>query len=171
MRSRVRTTFTGHVVRRGDSLSRIATQYGVPVQGIVELNGIKNGRRLKPGTELLIPRPLRGGVETVSARTQPQVEEAPRAEAPRAEAPRAEAPRAEVARERPAREAPARVQPRTQARVDRKVFRVRHGDTLWSISQRYGVEVDDLCRWNRIKSPGHYKLVAGKRLVVYPDRG
>ena len=47
---------------------------------------------------------------------------------------------------------------------------VRHGDTLWSISQRYNVDVDDLCRWNRIKSPNRYKLVAGKRLVVYPDR-
>ena len=58
LRSRVRLTFAGHVVRRGDTLSRIAAQYGVPVQGILELNAIKNGKRLKPGTELLIPRPV-----------------------------------------------------------------------------------------------------------------
>jgi membrane-bound lytic murein transglycosylase D len=159
LRSRVRLTFAGHVVRRGDTLSRIAAQYGVPVQGILELNAIKNGKRLKPGTELLIPRPLRGGgVETVSTRTPPQVEPTPRAATPRV---------------RPIREAPVRAQAqvRAQARADRKVLRVRHGDTLWSISQRYGVEVDDLCRWNQIKSPARYKLVAGKRLVVYPDRG
>jgi membrane-bound lytic murein transglycosylase D len=60
---------------------------------------------------------------------------------------------------------------RAEARSDRTVLRVRAGDTLWSISQKYGVELVDLCRWNGIKSPTRHKLLSGQRLVVYTERG
>ena len=47
-------------------------------------------------------------------------------------------------------------------------MQVRAGDTLWSLAQRFGVAVDELCRWNGIRNPGRFKLQVGKALVVYP---
>ncbi|HVO20062.1 MAG TPA: LysM peptidoglycan-binding domain-containing protein [Anaeromyxobacter sp.] len=153
VQAKVRTTFTGHVVRKGDTLSRIAAQYGVPVEGIVEMNSLRDGRRLRVGTELLIPRPVAGEAGIASAR----LPAAPAAARPAA-APRA-VPAEAAAESRPA------------SRAERTLLRVRAGDTLWSISQRLGVELVDLCRWNGIKSPGRYKLLSGQRLVVYSERG
>ena len=119
----------------------------------MEMNDLRDGRRLRPGTELLIPRPLNGAVAV--ARND---EEAPARAAP-------------VRRARPALTTLVATTSRTVARADRTVLRVRSGDTLWSISQKYGVEMDDLCRWNGIKSPSRHKLLSGSRLVVYTERG
>jgi membrane-bound lytic murein transglycosylase D len=151
--SKVRTTFAGHVIRRGDTLGRIAAEYGVPVQGIMEMNNLRDGRRLRVGTELLIPRPM-NAAPVAEARTP---EEQPR----------------RAAAERRVRPAPvvAASSTRAAAGADRTVLRVRAGDTLWSISQKYGVELVDLCRWNGIKSPNRHKLLSGQRLVVYTERG
>ena len=46
-------------------------------------------------------------------------------------------------------------------------YRVRRGDSLARISQRFRVTVDDLVRWNRI-DPGRY-LQPGQRLQLYVD--
>lgn len=42
-------------------------------------------------------------------------------------------------------------------------YRVRHGDTLFSIAEKYGVTVGDLKRANHITKN---KIPAGKRLVI-----
>lgn len=144
LRDRVRMTFAGHVVQRGDTLSAIAARYGVPVEGIMEMNGLRSARRLRVGQELVIPRPT-GGV----------VAEARRPEARRAEP---------TTRVRQARAAAAANRART-------TLRVRRGDTLWSISRRHGVELDDLCRWNGIEDPRDHKLLVGTQLVIYNERG
>ncbi len=151
VRAKVRMTFAGHVIRKGDTLSHIAHRYGVPVQGIMELNNLRNGRKLRIGTELLIPRPLNA---TSVASFAPADEEERRPKRAAVAAPR-------VRHDRPQKAKTA----------GRTVLRVRHGDTLWSISQKYGVELTDLCRWNGIKSPNTHKLLRGSRLVVYQDRG
>jgi membrane-bound lytic murein transglycosylase D len=52
---KVRTTFDGHVVQRGETLSGIAARYSVPVQGILEMNPRVNPKALRPGTEIIIP--------------------------------------------------------------------------------------------------------------------
>ena len=139
-----RITFARHVVRRGDTLSRVAAHHGVPVQGIVEMNGLKPKKRLRPGQELMVPRSLGGTI--AMARTP------------------------EPAR-RAVRSRPTRVAAAAPADRPRSTLKVRPGDTLWSISRQLGVELDDLCRWNGIDDPRRHKLLAGKRLVVYNERG
>jgi membrane-bound lytic murein transglycosylase D len=143
LQPKIRLTFAGHVVRRGDTLSSIAHRYGVPVQGILEMNGMKGPHRLRVGQELMIPRPI--GSAAVAAR-----EPEPRAEPVRA-------PRART----------VAVAMRVPADRARSTLRVKAGDTLWSISQRYGVQLTELCRWNGIKNPRRHKLIAGSQLVVY----
>ncbi|MDH5526965.1 MAG: LysM peptidoglycan-binding domain-containing protein [Nitrospirota bacterium] len=44
-----------HVVRRGDSLSRIARLYAVPVERLLSSNGLRNADQLLVGERLLIP--------------------------------------------------------------------------------------------------------------------
>lgn len=53
--------FRRHVVRRGDSLSKISSRSGVPVEAILAMNEIRGARYLKPGTELVIPERGTGG--------------------------------------------------------------------------------------------------------------
>jgi membrane-bound lytic murein transglycosylase D len=137
LEGKVRVTFAGHVVRRGDTLSSIAGRYGVPAQGIMEMNGLKSARHLRVGQELLVPRPVGTGL----AEVQPPVR---------------------------ARTSPAA---RLADEPGRSTLRVKPGDTLWSISQRLGVDLDDLCRWNGIRDPERHKLMVGARLVVQGGRG
>lgn len=59
-----RVNFRTHVVRRGQTLSGIARANGVRTRDIAEANGLPAGRRLRPGTELIIPVPARARVAT-----------------------------------------------------------------------------------------------------------
>jgi len=136
LQGKVRMTFAGHTVRRGDTLSSIAVRYGVPVQGIMEMNGLKSARKLRVGQELLVPRPVGTGVATAASRGEVRARTAPAARVS---------------------DAPGRAYHRVQA-----------GDTLWSISQRHGVGVNDLARWNGIRRPSRHKLQVGTKLVVFP---
>jgi membrane-bound lytic murein transglycosylase D len=146
LQGKVRMTFAAHVVRRGDTLSGIAARHGIPTQGIMEMNGLRSATKLRIGQELIIPKPIAGG-QLAAARPAPV---AHRAAAARPEAAVAYAEKA--------------------AERSRTTLRVRPGDTLWSISRRLGVELDDLCRWNGIENPSRHKLLVGARLVVY-ERG
>ncbi len=49
----------------------------------------------------------------------------------------------------------------------RMIYRVRRGDTLWNISSRYGVSVNEIRRWNRL--PGGDRIRVGQRLVLHVD--
>ncbi len=180
MQGKVRMTFAAHVVRRGDTLGAVAHRYGVPIAGIMEMNGLRAARALRIGTELIIPKPLGGGqLARAEEHARPggtdlranragkarPVEVASADDAPRVEATRREVATIQVAAshavERPEHRSTLRVQP---------------GDTLWSIARKLGVELRQLCRWNGIDNPNRHKLMAGQRLVVYarheaPDRG
>lgn len=50
-----RFTFVKHVIKRGETLSRIAILYNTRVKPIMELNKIRNPRRIRAGTNLIIP--------------------------------------------------------------------------------------------------------------------
>ena len=52
-----RLEFKSHVVKKGDTLSRIARYYRVDVEPILEINRIRKTPRLSVGTNLLIPVP------------------------------------------------------------------------------------------------------------------
>lgn len=59
--------FTRHVIRRGDTLSRIASMFGVPASEIARANNLSLKSTLRPGVELAIPR--REPRETATPRT------------------------------------------------------------------------------------------------------
>jgi membrane-bound lytic murein transglycosylase D len=63
--SEKRVSFRSHVVRRGQTLGGIARANGVAARDIAEANGLAPRRRLRPGTELIIPIPARSRVAAV----------------------------------------------------------------------------------------------------------
>ena len=46
------------------------------------------------------------------------------------------------------------------------VYRVHEGESLWSISQKYNVTVDEIFKWNKLKSP---RIHPGKQLRIRPQ--
>jgi membrane-bound lytic murein transglycosylase D len=48
------------------------------------------------------------------------------------------------------------------------VYRVRRGDTLWSIAQQFETTVDAIRDWNHLNSS---RINVGDRLTIYPNRG
>ncbi|HEX9306047.1 MAG TPA: LysM peptidoglycan-binding domain-containing protein [Anaeromyxobacter sp.] len=172
LQGKVRMTFAGHVVRRGDTLSSIARSYGVPTEGIMEMNGLRTAKKLRIGQELIIPKPTGGG--QLAAARAPEPSASPRRPVkakPSAEEPAA---KAEPARQEPSaapRVAAAPSAAASAAARSRTTLRVQPGDSLWSISRRLGVELLELCRWNGIENPRRHKLLVGAQLVVYADRG
>jgi membrane-bound lytic murein transglycosylase D len=73
-----RVVFRKHVVRRGQTLSGIARANGVTPRDIAEANGVSPARRLRPGTELIIPFPaVPRAAPARTARVEPPDEPAP----------------------------------------------------------------------------------------------
>ncbi|UCC94951.1 MAG: peptidoglycan DD-metalloendopeptidase family protein [Candidatus Omnitrophota bacterium] len=48
----------------------------------------------------------------------------------------------------------------------RQYYLVKHGDSLWNISKKYGVSVEEIMRENKISSPR--KLKSGRYIVIPP---
>jgi len=155
MESRARANFAGHIVRRGDTLGAIALRYGTQVEGIMSLNGLRSTRRLRIGQELLIPVPRGQRAATVAAKPEPERPSRIGARAPSKSAKLSGTPIMDPAGYRP---------PLAPISGARHV--VQDGDTLWSISQRIGVDLDTLCRWNNIRNPRRFTLKIGTELVV-----
>ena len=148
--------FAQHRVGQGESLKAIASSYHVDVGTIVRMNGLKPGRHVKAGTEIVVPLNALARSQSVAfAATE----------------------RALAAAEKPARTRRAGHQAvGTHAKLAsvagrlRATVQIRSGDSLWGIAQRFGVAVDEICVWNGIRNPGRFKLQVGHAIVIYPRR-
>ncbi|HEU4385373.1 MAG TPA: LysM peptidoglycan-binding domain-containing protein [Anaeromyxobacteraceae bacterium] len=157
LESSARLAFANHRVQRGESLVAIAAGYGVSAGEIARMNGVRPGRRLKAGTDLVVPvsaQARRSGGTASEAVARARIHEYQRQDPSSVE--HEPAPRAAMARVE-------QVDGRTRATV-----LVQAGDSLWAIAQKFGVELGELCRWNGIANPRRLKLQIGQELVVYP---
>jgi membrane-bound lytic murein transglycosylase D len=112
-----------HNVKKGDTLSIIARNYGVSVNDLTQANKISAISPLRVGQELLIP---------MSGAT------------------RAPAPAAAAAPASP--RVAAKVSAPTQPPTSPTVYRVRRGDTLSAIAAKFNLSVNDLKKWNKLTS-------------------
>ncbi len=153
--------FAQHRVQSGESLKSLANAFHVDQATIVRMNGLRPGRRIKPGTEIVVPLNALArsqGVAFASAE-RAQADRPGRERKPRRGAvavAKAAAPHQPTA---------AEIAGRLRATVQ-----VRAGDSLWGIAQKFGVAVDEICRWNGIRNPRRFKLQIGRELVVYTRR-
>ena len=125
--------FKTYAVRRGDTLSGVASRFGVAANPIMALNGISSARRLRPGQVLILPISRFGGGETIVSK----------ASAPRRLA----------------------SEPVRAVKNPHLVYTVKSGDTLYGISRRHNVSVQQLKHWNAIS--GHKNLRPGRQLRLY----
>jgi membrane-bound lytic murein transglycosylase D len=153
-----RLGFAHHKVARGDSLAAIAAAYGVPTATILKMNGLKPGPRVKPGAELVIP------LSAVARRTGA----APASEAvARARIQEMQERNPELVEREPLRPAVRTVRVDQVEGRTRATVQVQAGDSLWAIAQKFGVRVEELCRWNGIQNPRRHKLQVGRELVLF----
>lgn len=61
-----RFRFKVHIVKKGETLSKIAKFHGVKVEPILEINQLSKKSRLSVGMNLLVPIPVRPGAKTAS---------------------------------------------------------------------------------------------------------
>jgi membrane-bound lytic murein transglycosylase D len=135
-----RTSYRTVVVRKGQTLTSIARAHGVSSQVVAEANYLTLGRRLRPGTDLVIPVPP----ARTAAAAKPKAVAAPKASAS------------------PVRRASAQA-PREHSAVQ---YRIEPGDTLSSIAAEHGTTVAQLRAWNGIKGT---RISAGEILTLYTD--
>ncbi len=143
-----RVTRIEHVVGRGETLSHIARRYRTTVAAIQETNGIKDAHSIRVGRRLVIAygkaaTAVQVGKETSTVAASQQ------------------------------KSAPTARQPGPAERTKTTVYRVRAGDSLWSIAQRHGVRIEDLRTWNNLGDtskilPGQeIKVSAAGEIIVY----
>jgi membrane-bound lytic murein transglycosylase D len=150
--------FQIHKVRRGDTLSKIAAQYHSFPEMVMRMNGLRNSKKLKLNTELMIP--VVGEKRWASAQ----------AAAP-------SAPRSGFVPAKPEEEVPAGTPtgPVLTGPIRRELIQgkerlsygVQSGDNLWLISQKYNVTIEELKGWNEL-SGRKPKLHIGQQLIIYP---
>lgn len=116
-----------YTVRPGDTLYKVARQIAVPVDTLRRENKIR-GNIIRPGQTL----GYRSNVKANAPRT------ASRSSAP--------ATKKVAAKTGPAKAPP----PPTVAAAPNRSYRVKSGDTLWSIAKAHSVALDALCRHNRL---------------------
>ena len=105
-----------YTVKRGDTLSRIASLYGTTVEEIAQINGIQNVNLIYPGQILRITtNSSNHGSETNS--------------------------------------------------TGKTYYTIKREDTLWGISRRYGVSLQNIVSWNNIQNPN--LIYPGQRLILY----
>ncbi len=130
-----RVGFVEHRIRRGESLWVIARRYGVSVRDLREINKIRRPKYLRPGRVILIPI-TKEELKLASVRLDPAL----------------------LASHRPVH--------RIRRRKKRGFYyRVRKGDSLWTISKKFGISLRKLKSYNRWVLRYRY-LRPGMRLYI-----
>ena len=129
-----------HRIRRGETLSRISKQYNVPVHIIMQWNNITDVRRIRAGEQLALYLDNRGarGKTLQTARVEDSTL---------------------LVLEGSKKHRPAGASQHTRVTW----YRVRNGDSLWTIARRFRVSARDIRRWNNLQDN---MIHPGKRLVI-----
>lgn len=143
---------TIHVVKSGDTIDKLARQYGVSTNAIVRANGLENPNKLVIGLALVIPKPyLRHAV--TAGETLDEIARRYRTTVP------------EMMQLNHLTNA-ASIYPGQRLLVPVISYTVRAGDTPASIAKRFGISVQGLLQANGLTSTA--RLTAGQRILV-PD--
>ncbi len=155
---------SSYVVRRGDTLGKIAQRNGLSTQRLASLNGIRRYNNIRVGQRLKLP-----GSTTISPiDSTPAPREVLVAAAPKAAPARVEPQKpAEVAPPEPDR-VPAVAQAVTDANPTAvESYTVRRGDNLTRIAKVHGLSVAELAAMNGLGN--RHQIRAGQRLRIVQD--
>ncbi|MCX7984714.1 MAG: LysM peptidoglycan-binding domain-containing protein [Bacteroidetes bacterium] len=143
-----------HIVRRGETLSRIAQKYGVSTSILREVNNLRSERKLSVGSTLAIPIPSNSVSEKVPFDYTPDIKgmnfSGIKSYATRAEKTNTSRGTAPI--------------PKNRVKV---LYHVKAGDTIGHIAEWYGVRASDIRNWNDIPYGSYIRT--GSTLVIYVD--
>lgn len=146
-----------HVVLPGETLWTISQKYGIRLASLKSKNRIRKDSELKAGMVLNLREPRKRGEEIpIMQITQPVKQNRPEIAA--AESKPAETKPVDVIKKSEP-ESPIRNQ------NDRISHTVSPGETLFAISRKYGVSVEELKSWNNIGSQNIISI--GQKLVIF----
>ncbi len=144
-------------VARASPLAALAVAAGITVTELQDLNPELRGPSTPPRPYALkLPR---GQAALFAERWSPPAERTARRTAASHQA------RLPKQHPRPPKHRPAQ-----RAEHRRAEHQVERGDTLWSLSRKHGVTVEQLARWNGIRAPARHTLRAGTVLRVSASR-
>jgi membrane-bound lytic murein transglycosylase D len=139
------TALKWYTVRKGETLLAVARKFGVSRSDVAEANNISVRTRLQPGQDLIIPR---APATLLAARADRPVP-------------------SEVASRSLASSATAPAASKTSAQLTQITYRVKRGDTLFSIAQLFDTTVAKIKSWNSL----HGNTIApGARLKILASR-
>ncbi len=146
--------FQWHSVKSGESLLTIARKLKVKQADLAEANSMSLRSRVKPGQRLIIPR---APTTLLAARLDNPAPEAALAES------------RPVVSQKALLESPLARTPVEPVEPQRVVYRVKRGDTLFSIAKLYNTTVDALKSWN-IRTVRGNRINIGDRLTIFAAR-
>lgn len=125
-----------HKIRPGETVSIISKKYNVPMHMIAIWNDLENMAQIRAGQQLAIY--LEEGLNSVK-------------------------PTASLTKPKPTKKSVLASTARTTSKGKVIYYHVKSGDTLWTISRQFRLQMDQLRRWNSLKSdvihPGTKLLV------------
>lgn len=125
--------FTFHTIRKGETLASIARKYDVSVGAVREANALTPTSRLSVRQTLAIPAPSTPALPTVAA-PKPAVTSSTAAARPGGGTPSVPSGPSSASSSAPG------------------LYKVRPGDTLYSIARQFSITVPQLKQWNNLKS-------------------
>lgn len=136
-----------HVVQLGEDLWSISQKYGIRLASLKSKNRIRRDSELKPGMVLNLREPRKRGEQI------PMVQ----VEVPKPTPPPV------ITQPEPVKEEP--VSPKVQPAQPTKIYHtVEKGETLFAISKKYGITIEELKQWNNIGAQNI--ITIGQRLVI-----
>ena len=150
------TTIT---IQRGQTLSGIALEYNTTVQILVELNNIANPNLIYAGSTLIVPSgetPIDTDGKSTSGQTIYVVQRGDTLNKIAAEfgtTARAIAVENNIRNINLIYVGQRLIIPTNRYDLNHTLYKIQWGDTLWSISRRYGVPIATIVRLNRIQNP------------------
>jgi membrane-bound lytic murein transglycosylase D len=163
-----RLDFKPYKIRRGETLARVAIRFNLSVEDLLDANNMTKAQ-FRPGRVIQVPPPPTSPIDTRDLRSRVEraeiIEDRPLdklpAIPPPSQVPPLEAPAAPSVSPEP--EPRATAAPRPAVREKEKGSRVpvaearpafhvvKRGETLYAIADRYGLDVKDLRKWNKLR--------------------
>lgn len=159
-----RVTKVEHVVRKGESLSQIALRYKTSVAAIQETNRIKNANSIRIGQTLVISYGNAGATTSGRGTTNSSTATVAQSGARQGTSTAEKAAASRTTGGRTAEAQKGTLQGKAAGNTKVIQYRVRAGDSLWSIARHHGVTVQEIRAWNKLGNSS--KIVPGQQLRI-----
>lgn len=155
-----------HVAQYNESLWDISQKYGIKLKHLLKKNRMEEGEALMPGRLLWLykTRPSKTPIEFHSVQKPIQkIKPQPIVEPKKI----ISTPKVELEEKPPVKnqEVPKEKKTDNTPTTNRKIHVVQPGETLWAISKKYQVTVDDMVNWNGLATG---TLSVGQELILMP---